>query len=151
MTASKLFRVGAVAAASLLAALAVMPAQAQTDLSGSAKGAWVREADEVVYRVPFVSLRTRADVRAEAIAALRQGDTVHVGDETVTRAVAMQMGVLPAPPSSLTRAEVLAEAAASRARGDYLHIGDETLSRYTARGYGLPLQPTVDVRLLSAR
>jgi hypothetical protein len=141
MTAFKMSRLACAAAVSLLATAFAMPANAQ--------GAWVREGDEIVYRVPFHSLRASAEVRAEAVAALRNGDSVRVGDEVVSRQVALAMGALAPAAGGLSRAAVLAEAAASRARGDWIRMGDEWVHRADSRAHGLAPRGSVEVRMLS--
>lgn len=89
--------------ATIIASAAVMLASA-TAAHAAANSGEGYQAD-----TGFVSLKTRADVKAETIAALRRGDLLH--GEEYPRNIA-------APTTSKTRAEVKAELAAAIRKGE---------------------------------
>jgi len=111
-----------------LAALgATLSVQAQTqpgqrvEINGvSPLPSLVRQGDEWVLDVPFVSQRTREEVRAEMMAARAKDEYTFSGGDWVRRDRFV---------STRTRAEVMAEAAASRARGDFVRYGGEMVLR----------------------
>ena len=111
------------------------PAQRIEITGSSPSGSWVRQGDELVFVVPFVSMRTRAEVIAEMLASRAAGEYYFSGDEWVRRDTFV---------STKSRAEVTAEAAASRARGDFVRVGDEIVHRHVAQQVGsiASAQPT---------
>ncbi len=131
-------RLSAVASTVLLAVLgALMTPAANAQSSAPAQRieatgqalplVWVRDGDDYVAHVPFLGLRTRAEVVAELMASKAAGEYFYSGDEWVRRDSFV---------STKSRAEVLAEGTGSRARGDFVRVGDEMLPRHVAEQVG---------------